>query len=95
MLVFEMKYNQELGRQIINVANIYHTRKLLEYISLPTQQQIDYTIKPFDYTSMKLQGIYDDFYVLINNTSAEETSILSVNEDKLRGFCGWINRITT
>jgi len=46
-------------------------------------------IQLFDTTG--LQGNYLDFYTC---TSGGTATTLSYNEQKLRGFCGWVNRIT-
>jgi len=53
---------------------------------------IVFTIKLFNYKKMGLQGTYDDFYELTCN---KKTFTLSYNKDKLFGFCGWVNRLTT
>jgi len=51
-----------------------------------------FSINTFNYKRLSLNGVYDDFYELNNHNG--KTYIISKNEDKLKGFCGWINRLT-
>ena len=41
-----------------------------------------------------LTGNYDDFYNYVN-LETNETNIISLNETKIKAFCGYINRLTT
>jgi hypothetical protein len=52
-----------------------------------------FSINTFNYKKLSLQGTYDDFYELNSHTG--KTYMLSYNENKLSGFCGWVNRLTT
>ena len=58
-----------------------------------TQRALVFSINTFNYKKMSLQGTYDDFYELNSHTG--KTYIISYNKDKLFGFCGWVNRLTT
>jgi hypothetical protein len=58
-----------------------------------TQGTLVFSINTFNYKKLSLQGKYDDFYELNSHTG--KTYILSYNENKLSGFCGWVNRLTT
>jgi hypothetical protein len=58
-----------------------------------TQGAIIFSINTFNYKKLSLQGKYDDFYELNSHTG--KTYMLSYNENKLSGFCGWVNRLTT
>ena len=66
--------------------------------SMPTHAQnhndaIVFNLNTFNYKELHLQGEYNDFYELITHDGTKY--MLSTNEVKLKGFCGWINRITT
>ena len=54
---------------------------------------ITFTINTFNYIKLGLQSEYKDFFEL--TTSDDTKYIISPNEKTLRGFCGWINRLTT
>ena len=53
---------------------------------------INFAINTFNYIKLGLMGEYKDFFEL---TMDKTTYIISSNEETLRGFCGWINRLTT
>ena len=59
---------------------------------------INFSINNYDSKKAGLQGEYNDFYEYIdnmNNTNMNYKSlIISMNKEKIKGFCGWINRLT-
>ena len=69
---------------------------------------INFSINNYDSKKAGLQGEYNDFYEYIdnmnntnmNNTNMNNTNmnnknlIISMNKEKIKGFCGWINRLT-
>jgi len=57
-----------------------------------TNSVIKFSINKYDYMSTGLQGNYDDFYEYTD--AFNKFYIISRNEDKLKGFCGYINRLT-
>ena len=105
-----MYYSEENGRNVICETSLFYADQITDYISKlpemvnrmddntkyytmpsPTSQPISFSINTFNYKH--LQGEYNDFYSL--TTSDGITYTISTNETKLRGFCGWINRLTT
>ena len=100
--IFLMLNNKEGYNRVID-ADSYLTDKTNQYISEERKDMVKYTILKedntvlefsiykFDYKSAGLSGTYDDFYEyrIENNTH-----IVSPNKEKLKGFCGWINRLT-
>ena len=61
---------------------------------------INFSINNYDSKKAGLQGEYNDFYEYtentnnMNNTNNNKISIISMNKEKIKGFCGWINRLT-
>ena len=56
---------------------------------------IIFTINTFNYTKLGLQSEYKDFFELnVKEPINEPLYIISPDEETLRGFCGWINRLT-
>jgi hypothetical protein len=53
---------------------------------------INFSMNKYDYINSGLQGNYDDFYEYLDESN--KTYIISRNEEKLKGFCGYINRLT-
>jgi len=53
---------------------------------------IYFSMNKYDYINTGLQGNYDDFYEYSDESN--KTYIISRNEQKLKGFCGYINRLT-
>ena len=51
-----------------------------------------FNVQKFDTVFRSLQGTYPRFCVLVNNIGKKH--ILSDDKELLRGFAGWINRIT-
>ena len=58
-------------------------------------EPIIFTINTFNYIKLGLQSEYKDFFeIKVQQPINETTYIISPNEETLRGFCGWINRLT-
>ena len=108
---FSMYYDEVKERRVVCETVKYQADKVFKFIeSLPPQvnyasdnskqyiadhdPSIVFTVNTFNYTKMGLQGEYKDFYELILEADGKNITI-SANEEKLRGFCGWINRLTT
>lgn len=79
----------------------------VEYIIIPEEdvnKSIHIIINNFDYVNAGLKGEYNDFYeyIITQFTNIKPDLIrekkvinyISLNEDKLRNFCGYINRLT-
>jgi hypothetical protein len=82
----------------------------VEYTIIPEEDDkyktIHVTINNFDSVAAGLSGEYHDFYeccitvlICFNIRSSlirekKEFNYISLNEDKLRNFCGYINRLT-
>jgi hypothetical protein len=74
----------------------YKADNTITYMSNFTQ----ISINTFNSHELNLLGEYSDFYNLtemdLSTTTTEKTTyLISANSEKLRGFCGWINRLTT
>ena len=54
---------------------------------------IFFSINNYDAKAAGLSGTYDDFYEY-KNVNETSSNIISPNKEKLKGFCGWINRLT-
>jgi len=106
-----MYYDNDKKRQVISKTESYQEEKLIKFIeTLPANVNYDrdnskqymaehdpslvFTIDTFNFINLKLQGEYKDFYELKIQPYGTNY-IISANEEKLRGFCGWINRLTT
>lgn len=111
MLMYSMYYDTNNERQIVSKTEIYQQENLIKFIeTLPPSvnyasdnskqyiaqhdPSIVFTINTFNYIKLCLQGEYKDFYELKIQPDGINY-IISANEEKLRGFCGWINRLTT
>lgn len=111
MLMHSMYYDKDKQRQVVSKTEVYQQEKITKFIeTLPTSvnyasdnskqyiaeqdPSIVFTVNTFNYIKMGLQGEYKDFYELKIQPDGI-TYIVSANEEKLRGFCGWINRLTT
>lgn len=77
----------------------------VEYIIIPEEDEIKsirIIINNFNYVKAGLKGEYNDFYECSISLSfgynksrdKKEFNYISLNEDKLRNFCGYINRLT-
>jgi hypothetical protein len=106
-----MYYDDIKERQVIIKTEDYQTEKVNEFVeTLPAivnytrdnskqyvaikenGSTVNFTINTFNYIKLGLQGEYKDFFEL---TIDGTMYIVSPNEKVLRGFCGWINRLTT
>lgn len=96
--IYMMMVNKE-GYNKIMKANEEITAKTNEYIETDQKELIQYTnfsINKYDSVSAGLQGTYNDFYELIEKKEEEEEkTIISPNQEKIKAFCAWINRLTT
>jgi hypothetical protein len=54
---------------------------------------IHFSITKYNYHNTGLIGNYDDFYEY--SDTSNKTYIISTNEAKLKGFCGYINSLTS
>jgi hypothetical protein len=83
-------------------ANDFITDKLNDYILNKKSGLVYYTVEidgeiknvslnNYDSVSAGLSGKYEDFY---EYRSGNTSIIVSPNKEKLKGFCGWINRLT-
>jgi hypothetical protein len=89
---------KETGQEVFSALD-YQSRALNEYIKNNItgkhlyvdkyDPSIKFHISKFDKSG--LQGNYDDFYSLIRENGT--SSPMSKNENKLRNFAGYINRI--
>jgi hypothetical protein len=96
--VFLMKINPE-GYNTVDLAAPFLTEKMNLYIDTHKKGAVEYTDPQTDnaftlnnFDAAGLKGIYDDFYTYTNVD--EKNTIVSLNEIKLKGFCGYINRLT-
>lgn len=71
-----------------------HEKDEINYTVTKDTILIQFSIKKYDSAAGGLKGNYDDFYVYTNNATNEENIIVSPNEDKIKGFCAYINRLT-
>jgi len=79
-----------LVEYIENIENIENTDN-------DNFNSINFSINNYDSKKAGLQGEYNDFYEYIdnmNNTNYNKSLIISMNKEKIKGFCGWINRLT-
>ena len=58
----------------------------------PHDNTIRFTLERFDSQKMGLKGEYKDF--LLMTTEYNQKHYLSNNEEKIKGFCGFINRVS-
>lgn len=65
--------------------------ELVNYTIYVNDRIINFSINKYDSVTAGLQGTYNDFY---EYKDEKNTFLLSTNEEKLKGFCGWINRLT-
>ena len=69
----------------------------IENIEGDNKYSINFSINNYDSKKAGLQGEYNDFYEYTNhknNTKNNTNNIISMNKEKIKGFCGWINRLT-
>lgn len=96
-MAFMLMYNPEGCNSVIR-AHPSIADKLQDYINLPepnTRMVYEhFALNKYDAVAVGLKGNYDDFYTL-TDLDTQETSILSTNEEKIKAFCAYINRLTS
>lgn len=101
--IFMMLFNPTGYNKIIPADN-YINEKVDDYIQQQQKGEINYKIQTkdtvnefsidhYDAVAEGLKGDYSDFY-LYKNTTNNEKNIISPNEEKLKAFCAYINRLT-
>lgn len=99
--IYLMKLNEEDWNEVVQ-AEFYIIEKTNEYILeerngvhtytvLKDGVTIFFSINNYDAKAAGLSGTYEDFYEYKNG---DIINIISPNKEKLKGFCGWINRLT-
>lgn len=99
--IYLMKLNEEDWNEVVQ-AEFYIMEKTNEYILeerngvhtytvLKDGVTIFFSINNYDAKAAGLSGTYEDFYEYKNG---DNINIISPNKEKLKGFCGWINRLT-
>ena len=81
---------------VLELINEYIDNELSEKkqykVYMDNNSIIQFSINKYDYINSGLQGNYDDFYEYSDDSN--KIYIISRNETKLKGFCGYINRLT-
>jgi len=82
------------------ISPIFETvaKKVSDYIETPPyikmiDRQLNFSIDRYDSKSAGLNGNYDDFFMYTDLNTNKEI-IISSNEDKIKAFCAYINRLT-
>lgn len=96
MNVFMMKFNP-FGYNTVEEMSENISEEFANFIKTPPDNanesiQNVLFIK-YDSVAAGLKGNYDDFYIYIN-PATNEKSIISTNKEKIKAFCGYINRLT-
>lgn len=104
--VYIMFLNLDNDYQEVKEADAKITEKLNEYIETGKKglvqyienieddvNSINFSINNYDSKKAGLQGEYNDFYEYTDNIN-NKNLIISMNKEKIKGFCGWINRLT-
>ena len=73
-------------------------KSITEYVEKPPYIKIinnhfNFSIDRYDSKNAGLNGNYDDFFIYTDLKTSEEF-IISPNEDKIKAFCAYINRLT-
>ena len=68
------------------------------YIEITPHKQVIFTrynfsIEPYNSKADGLNGNYDDFF-LYTDLNINKNYIISANEEKIKAFCAYINRLT-
>jgi len=81
---------------VLDLINVYIENKILDKKTYMNESSMTHvSINKYDYSNTGLKGNYDDFYEYTNyNNEIYKTYIISRNEEKLKAFCGYINRLT-
>jgi len=82
------------------ISPIFETvaKKVSDYIETPPyikmiDMQLNFSIDRYDSKSAGLNGNYDDFFIYTDLNTNKEI-IISSNEEKIKSFCAYINRLT-
>ena len=82
------------------ISPIFETvaKKVSDYIETPPyikmiDRQLNFSIDRYDSKTAGLNGNYDDFFMYTDLNTNKEI-IISSNEQKLKSFCAYINRLT-
>jgi len=82
------------------ISPIFETvaKKVSDYIETPPyikmiDMQLNFSIDRYDSKSAGLNGNYDDFFIYTDLNTNKEI-IISSNEEKIKAFCAYINRLT-
>ena len=82
------------------ISAIFETvsKKVSDYIETPPyikmiDRQLNFSIDRYDSKSAGLNGNYDDFFMYTDLNTNKEV-IISSNEEKIKAFCAYINRLT-
>ncbi len=96
-MVFILMYNPSGYNSVIRV-NKAISEKVEDYIKLPDPKTTvvydNFSLNKYDSVVAGLKGNYEDFYTL-TDLDTHESSIISPNEEKIKAFCAYINRLTT
>jgi hypothetical protein len=78
---------------VLDLINVYIDNKIVDKKSYMNESSMtQFSINKYDYMSTGLKGNYKDFYEY--SDASNKTYLISRNEEKLKGFCGYINRLT-
>lgn len=83
-----MKYNPTGYNSIVKLPETI-SAKFANFLHSETDST-DLFMK-YDSVAAGLKANYDDFYIYKN---LNEQTIISANEEKIKAFCGYINRLT-
>jgi len=95
MKLFMFLYNPTGYNSVIQVEESI-AEKVIEYIESNQKGEKKYNkflLNNFDSVKAGLKGNYDDFYSY-TELSTNESNIISPNEEKIKAFCAYINRLT-
>ena len=84
------------GYNTVIPVDDYIAEKVFEYIETNQKGEIKYdyfALNNYDSILAGLKGNYDDFFTY-TNLATNENNIISPNEEKIKAFCGYINRLT-
>jgi len=87
---------EDISEEVINYIKLNKQTKYLipnTNTNKDTNNKDTYSISSYNSSADGLRGNYDDFYNLININTGKQT-IISPNEDKIKNFCAYINRLT-
>jgi len=97
MNIFMMIYNPSGYNKVVPLfENV--VKDVFAYIENPPyikliNKQLNFSIDKYDSKSAGLNGNYDDFFMYTDLITNKEF-IISSNEEKIKAFCAYINRLT-